>query len=324
MLYATLIAHSKHIDVLNDLKDQLNQEKKYFNTMQELSHDIMFKVDVKNKLLIHEPLEAEKFGISPVIHDFPESIVNKNILHPDDEAKCIIFTQSMMRGEANTHRMRIRRIHPITKAISFEWFELDTKPFKDEKGEVVEIIGKLTNIQDIISLELKASRDDLTGAYNKFSFREHVIEFFDDESRKTNNNLHALLFVDLDNFKYVNDTFGHSFGDYLLKSVAERLQNSIRTDDFLGRVGGDEFVILIKNVPSIDVIKLKLDTIFEKLRDPFIQKNISHKMSISIGVALYPKNSTNYDELYNLADSALYYSKNNGKNLSTFYDELDY
>lgn len=328
MLYATLISLDKHNEVINELKKELILEKKYFTTMQELSNDIMFKIDVKEKLLIHEPLEAQKFGIAPVLRDFPKSVVSGDIIHPDDLAEYIPFADAMMKGEEHYHKMRIRRIHPITKKSYYEWFEIDSKLFRDEEtDEIVEIIGKLASIQDIVTLELKASRDDLTGAFNKVSFRENIVEYFDNQAEKEEETgpsdlLHALLFIDVDDFKYVNDNFGHPYGDFLLKSVVERLQSSIRSDDFVGRVGGDEFAILIKNIPNKDIIDIKLKTIFEKIQKPFTKGDISHNINISIGVALYPNDSTNYDELYDLSDTALYFSKNNGKNISTFYDEI--
>ena len=131
----------------------------------------------------------------------------------------------------------------------------------------------------------------------------------------------ALAFVDLDGFKYINDYYGHTIGDELLIKVAERLSKKLRPSDMLARVGGDEFVILISPIASVDEAASTLELLAERLKEPFNLNGFEIMSSASIGVSLYPQNGETYDILRTNADNAMYRSKSDTKGGVRLFDD---
>jgi diguanylate cyclase (GGDEF)-like protein len=123
-----------------------------------------------------------------------------------------------------------------------------------------------------------------------------------------------VCFVDLDNFKPINDTFGHDVGDRLLIEVARRLQASVRGNDTVARLGGDEFVVLVGEMQNDLEAEQAVGRLLSSLSDPFITDGKQIKMQASIGYALYPDDSNDKEILLNLADQAMYQSKSSGGN----------
>jgi len=171
-----------------------------------------------------------------------------------------------------------------------------------------------------------AHYDSLTGLPNRILFQdrlEHAIA----HATRTDSNI-ALLFIDLDNFKYVNDQYGHQAGDELLKLVSHRITDCVRIDDTVVRISGDEFVVILPEIEGLNsaiVVANKVaETIVDVMQQPFYLTGPTVYISSSIGVALYPEDSSDGDELIKLADNAMYHAKETGKNNFQFYsDELN-
>jgi diguanylate cyclase (GGDEF)-like protein len=140
------------------------------------------------------------------------------------------------------------------------------------------------------------------------------------ETRQDSSSI-VIMFIDLDSFKYVNDTFGHLIGDQLLLSVAERLKNQFRDTDTISREGGDEFMILLPGIRDLAVIPRICTTVLGKLASPFDIEGQTVGISASIGVACYPQHGDNFDILRKNADAAMYAAKNSGKNAYRIYAE---
>jgi len=168
-------------------------------------------------------------------------------------------------------------------------------------------------------LSHQARHDALTGLPNRIALEEKL-EVKLEESRNEGYSL-AVLFIDLDRFKLVNDTLGHSIGDILLRQVAHRLKTGVRMGDIVARLGGDEFVVVlatVKNEQSIIKISRKL---LKSLQQPFFVEGQELYLSGSIGISLYPEHGNNVTELLRYADNAMYLVKENGKNNFRFFDE---
>ena len=173
------------------------------------------------------------------------------------------------------------------------------------------------------SLNTQAHIDQLTGVMNKRTFEVRVDSLL---KRAEENSCYAMMLIDIDNFKSVNDTYGHAFGDKVLAGVGEIMRRTFRADDTLGRLGGDEFCVFM-SLPSEKSEEEQLRLINKKcaeLCDGFRQSDVingqEYKGSASVGVAIFPKNGRQFTELYKMADSALYVSKNRGKNNYTIYE----
>jgi diguanylate cyclase (GGDEF)-like protein len=161
-----------------------------------------------------------------------------------------------------------------------------------------------------------ASHDYLTGLANRKLFQSQLNDSL--EFSKTNNFSLSILFIDLDGFKTINDSFGHDCGDIVIKTIAERLLNSVRKCDVVARFGGDEFVIIIKNFKNTDTISEICEKIINEVGKPInLGLNIGN-VTASIGISIFPNDGDNINELVKKADNAMYAAKKSGKNMFIF------
>ncbi|WP_076412296.1 GGDEF domain-containing phosphodiesterase [Shewanella sp. UCD-KL12] len=166
-------------------------------------------------------------------------------------------------------------------------------------------------------LRFLANYDALTGLPNRCLFQDRIQHATKQASRT--NRLVALLFIDLDRFKYINDSMGHHIGDLLLKSVAQRLKSIVRQGDTVARIGGDEFTIILENLSKQSAAKQVADKIIQAFNTPFNLEGNKFSVSPSIGISLYPNNASCSEQLVKYADTAMYHAKSQGRNNYQFY-----
>ncbi|WP_226799893.1 putative bifunctional diguanylate cyclase/phosphodiesterase [Arcobacter suis] len=197
------------------------------------------------------------------------------------------------------------------------------------------LLGKKIRVTAIIDMsEIKkkekkilelAYYDSLTTLPNRLLLKDLLAVMIKRVER--NNHYGALLFIDLDNFKMVNDTKGHDIGDFVLIETAKRLQNTIRETDLISRLGGDEFIIVLEIPESnkevaINNINIAAKKILEEIKKPYLISNFDFRLTVSIGIALFENNEFSIDELMKFADTAMYSSKANGRNRFTYFDPI--
>lgn len=196
------------------------------------------------------------------------------------------------------------------------WNELVVAPVRNENGQVDHYVGVLNDLTDYktyeAQLEHQANHDALTGMANRNLLRDRLTQ--DIAYSLRNKRTLAVLFIDLDRFKYLNDGFGHSIGDALLKSVAERLDSCVRRQDTVARLGGDEFVLVLTDLAHENDVTPVLQKIMEHASKPFFVEEHELFVNYSIGVALYPRDGDSVDVLIKNADSAMYRAKEEGRN----------
>lgn len=163
-----------------------------------------------------------------------------------------------------------------------------------------------------------ANHDSLTALPNRFQFESQLKNALD--SARSEKTKLAVMFIDVDKFKDINDTFGHKVGDDILINIAKKLKSVIRKQDLLARLGGDEFVIIAKNIKDENSIQVLLQKIMQEMKNPIIIEKKSFKLSLSIGIAMYPQSGLNADEIIKNADIAMYEVKNSGRNGFVIYD----
>lgn len=188
------------------------------------------------------------------------------------------------------------------------------------------ITGICIDITPIKQAELKLDKmakfDPITGVCNREYFLLELKNLV--LCSKRQNTPLALFFIDLDNFKQANDTFGHAFGDSLLENVVLRLKNVLREEDMIGRIGGDEFAIAIPHANTIEEIRTVASRCINCANAPFMINNREVFQSFSLGVSIYPDTADNVDHLLQYADTAMYRAKEKGKNNFVFFqDDLD-
>lgn len=201
-----------------------------------------------------------------------------------------------------------------------EWLSAFT--VKDKQGNIVNYIGIFSDITERKASEEyvkhQAQHDFLTNLPNRIMFNDRLQRQI--ALAKRNEEMFALLYLDLDNFKPVNDECGHHVGDILLQTVATRLTNLIRETDTVSRRGGDEFIILTPNIESADNIKVMAEKLLAAINTPFHIEGRIHGVTLSIGIAIYPHHGEEEDVLMKNADTAMYQAKKGGRNTYRFYE----
>lgn len=167
-------------------------------------------------------------------------------------------------------------------------------------------------------IEFMATHDALTQLPNRALLNQSLKIAI--ESARRHGRRFALLFLDLDRFKTINDSLGHDAGDELLQVIGERLRQCVRASDLVSRIGGDEFVLLLNEVDNNDDVGRFADKLLTRILEPLILNGHEHRMSTSIGVAFYPEDADDGDHLMKHADMAMYRAKELGKNNVQFYD----
>lgn len=213
-----------------------------------------------------------------------------------------------------------KHLHIRTSFLKFESENVGIIILLDDVTELMKLRGVALDLEKIqeINRQLSESRDfykqkaetdKLTGLLNKITFENICREYIQNISA---GELAALFVIDLDNFKKANDTYGHQFGDLILKKFAEALRDNFKTDGIVGRFGGDEFVILLKNVADINFVTDKAREILKLARDLHSDKD--WHLSASTGISIINGNEKNYSEIFSAADKSVYVVKNQGRN----------
>ena len=204
-----------------------------------------------------------------------------------------------------------------------EW--LTIVAIRNEQGDIINYCGIFEDISAQKNaeneIEQRKYTDALTGVANRYAYLQRMETLLQSSANREYH--HAVLFLDLDRFKQVNDTLGHSIADELLVSVTNRIQKGLKNKDIVARYGGDEFIITIKNIHHMQEAVRVAENIVYLLSEPFPIEEQNIYISTSMGISLYPEDGTTTETLVKKADQAMYYAKQNGRNQFAFYfDDL--
>ncbi len=233
-----------------------------------------------------------------------------------DLLKKIIDFDNWERWKAHSHSMaKNGLVNPIefkihTKSGESRWIHHICQTVTGRKGENLGVRGSNRDITELKILQKKlkhmAGHDLLTGLPNRSLFLEHLEQTI--KEAKRNSTMFAVVFIDLDDFKEINDTYGHEAGDTVLKKLARMLTEATRANDIVARLGGDEFVGIfdVSNDEDIEIIQKKIfDNVLSEIHCSTYQTTVH----VSLGVSIYPRNGTNVDTLLRKADQAMYQQK---------------
>lgn len=303
---------------ISDLKDtQMNLQRatEKYEILEEISNDILFEYDVAKDRLECSYKAKKLLHRSPVVENAIEAITYGDVVDHRD-VPIILENYSNAVSGKRTNIFDVRLKNDRGDEI---WYTVTFTTIYDHSGDATRFIGKLTNVDRIkrekSRLIAQAQLDSLTGFYNKISTGLKINEII---QNKEDNKSCALFLIDVDNFKHVNDTYGHAEGDRFLVNVTSRLKLLFRSMDILGRVGGDEMVLFINDLTP-ELAEEKAKDICKLFLDVRLEADESHRVSCSIGIAMWPDNGGSYTELFTRADEAMYKAKTGGKNNYGFY-----
>ncbi|MCK2125179.1 EAL domain-containing protein [Thauera aromatica] len=199
------------------------------------------------------------------------------------------------------------------------WIELFLAPVRSEAGAVTHFVGVLNDVTDRKDAEARlshlANHDPLTGLPNRNLLHDRLAHAI----TRRGEGLNAVLFLDLDRFKLINDSYGHDVGDELLRAVAARLQHCLRAEDTVARLGGDEFVVLLEDLPSVDAAAAIAGKIASHLSVPVTVGERELPLAASVGIALHPRDGSDPQTLLKHADTAMYRAKEAGRGGFCFF-----
>ncbi len=301
---------SEELTVSGRTLQLLEREREKYTFFAAMSHEIQFEYNVSPPMLTLTPWGAERLGVSELI------------MNPADDASIL---RLLGRKVWDSVVSLLRSTTPEEPVIQYDfklridgelrWHRVIARAMwsADEPREYQGAIGKAIDIHDsrmrLEDLERAATHDAMTGLLNRASAKKLIADYLDDEKHH-----YALVIVDLDYFKTANDTYGHMFGDQVLKHMAEKLRQSVRGTDLAARIGGDEFLIFIRYQDDVQPI---IARIFGAL----VGRYADFTISVSMGVSTTESVGRDYGELFRSADQALYSVKRSGRGQYRFYDE---
>jgi diguanylate cyclase (GGDEF)-like protein/PAS domain S-box-containing protein len=238
-----------------------------------------------------------------------EDEINKNVSY---------YTEEALKG--NQQKPYVISVYRKNRSVCY--LEVTEFPVFNADGEVIEIEGIAKDItsQYIMQKELDyiSQHDSLTGILNRLSLY-NKLEYIIASSKRQQQHF-AVLFLDFDHFKEINDSLGHHVGDLLLREGVNRIKSCIRESDIFARIGGDEFVIILTVIDEKYISKIA-SQIIEAIQKPFHIKNHNINISTSMGISLYPKDEQSVQSLLKSADEAMYKAKTSGRNTFKYYSE---
>ncbi len=285
-------------------------DRTLFKSIAELADEWFWIYDMKQATIQFFGKGREILNLTAEKQPFPRAVVDSGIVFKEDLQKFLNFHSVMSKGVIEPVEVRF-----ILPDGSIRYYKIIYKLIYDNKGNPLFAVGKTYDIHEQKTLEYLSRTDSLTGCLNKMTTENSVNE----EINSSRHSTHALFIIDIDNFKAVNDNLGHYFGDTVLHEISDKLHANFRDEDIIGRIGGDEFIVFIKNICDKRIIDVKANAIANVFKNSYSGEKEDYKISGSVGVSIFPQHGSNYSELYRAADKALYNSKLSGKDCFTVY-----
>lgn len=301
-------------------QEELRLSLERHKVIVDQASDIIFEWDILKDTLDFSPNWKKRFGYDAIDKQISGRILLSQNIHPEDMPAFVKIMKDTAAGAPYSEaEFRIRNL-----AGKYYWSRIRATTQYNADGCPINAVGVIVDIdeeqKEKQELMQQAHYDVLTGIYNKATINALVEQRLQGKYLSGNGLLdyHALLIIDVDHFKAVNDTYGHLCGDSVLSDVAAALKGNVRSGDLMGRIGGDEFLVYLPEVTEEASVRHKTEQLMQALS--CIRPEASAPpITCSIGVAVLPRSQKDYEMLYQAADSALYSRKNDGRNGFSFY-----
>jgi len=316
VLSGILVDISRTDRELKTLRDQLARQQ----IILSQTENVLYEWELEGDRLVFSESWKKIFGYSPVAGNLVRILQEGSHFHPEDVSKVYESIAAMQEG-TDYQVIEVR----IAKADGrYLWCRMRSTALRGGDGKIRKIVGIIINIDEEMrsaqALRERAERDSLTRLLNKHATQVQAESYLADFAGDA---LCAMMIIDLDDFKQINDRYGHRFGDAVLTQVSREIRRLFRPQDIIGRIGGDEFLVLMRGIDRREVAEDRCRRLAAALGNIYREQLGAAPLGCSIGVALYPRHGRTYAELFRRADRALYRAKDLGKNNFAVYDGME-
>ena len=305
----TIVTVIEDVTERKNVEEELQRQAERLHILSEAEGEKIIDYNAKTDVMIIR--SEDDYGMArDEIHSRYMQRFDVSTIYKEDVAYYKAVLESLLKSpKHDTIEFRIKRFDE-----DFTWYQANLTSLLGPEGYVTRIVGRMINVNDRklkeMELLLRAEKDALTGIYNQGATEQLIRNAIDDTG---DNSLSALMIIDLDNFKEANDLLGHANGDELLEKTAETLKEMFKGGDVIGRIGGDEFMVYMRNLSSISDADETAGNIVKQVRYDLDFEGQPIHVTCSVGVAVYPYHGQTYEELFEKADRAVYTVKANGK-----------
>lgn len=311
------------IVISNDFDMYYHRVRKYRALMNVIEEKI-FEYDPETRMLTiycYRNNKSEIFERMDLI-EWRDACINKGYVTDDDVIHFEALCTSMLSGMSSFTVKFSSSIMSRGERVDNLVFNGQALMVESDKRLTVGVISepdkRTRTVQEHVDMD-EAKLDSATGIYNKKAITDMITEEINKAAGENKNIQMYLMILDIDNFKSVNDSYGHYFGDEVIKSFADSLRISVGGRGLVGRIGGDEFMVLLKDV-SVEEVRIMLKSMRKGLKMLLAQKQPEYLFSTSIGISQFSKDGTDFETLFKIADAALYIAKEKGKDRYIIYD----
>lgn len=310
-------AFNSMIGALQDREQALRESQSNYREVVNSVKEVIFQTNAAGEWIFLNATWTEIIGVE-IARALGRPMTD--FLVEEDRPRALLEMAKLQRGEALDCRFEVRYRQ---RDGSLGWFDVAQRVRLDATGEFAGMSGTLDDITEQKRAEEKieflAYHDALTHLPNRLLVQDRV-QLAKAHADRAHAKV-AMLFLDLDNFKTINDSLGHLTGDALLREVARRLTECVRDTDTIGRLGGDEFLVILPDLPDSDAVAPVLVKLLARLADSFEIDEQELNTSASIGIALYPDDGADFETLLKKSDMAMYRAKAAGRNTYRFFDD---
>lgn len=301
-------------------QEALRSKLQKYEIILTQTENVLFEWDVKEDRIEFSETWNRLFKYPPAFQSLKKIMHDGDYFHPDDFP---LFMDKMAKLR-NRSNYEVADVRISVAGGHYIWCRFRATAIRDTKGNLEKIYGVILKIDEEKRaeehLQTQADRDGLTKLLNKKAARKRSEEYL---SRIADGAPCALMIIDLDNFKHVNDHYGHLFGDTVLMRVSKEISKLFRDQDIVARIGGDEFMVLMRGINDRMILENRCLRLLNVLTGLFRNGDQKLPIGCSIGIAVSPENGVAYYDLFNKADQALYQVKSKGKNSFAFYENSE-
>ncbi|MEW8625019.1 MAG: EAL domain-containing protein [Candidatus Thiodiazotropha sp.] len=310
-------ALSKEISERELAESALRKSEERFELAMRGANDGVYDWNLKSNEIYYSPRWKKMLGYED--DELPNDFSTwEDLVEEKDRERSWNMLTDYIQGKRDNFHIEFKMRHK-----DGHWVDILSRAFlvRDAEGNAIRTVGTHVDITEKKRQEAhilkQAHYDGLTGLPNRFLAMDRLTQLLKETNR--DHQMIAVLFLDLDGFKRVNDTLGHETGDRLLVQAAERLKSAVRDADSVCRLGGDEFVVMLRNLSELTDAKAVASNLIAQFRNPFTLDDRALVVTTSIGISVYPSDGDTPTELLRNADTAMYHSKEQGRNTFNFY-----